>query len=302
MKRIILKHTVISSLLFLVLLLLVIALFALNWLFEEDSPTSIESIVHHINATSVLVVVAHPDDEQLITGLLIDAGADQNIRTAVITATKGEAGTPLPQISRYEDLGHVRKAEALKNTWALGVEYHQVYDFPDGGLKETPLSEIAAAVSAQMLQHKPDIVVTFWPESGFSDHDDHKRMGLAAETTIAELRENPIDGYNGPTYIAYILAPTRAMSRIAGEAGIRVVANQPLANYSQDGAGWAKLRGWEIHASQRNYVQHAYGLPAWLVHGLYDKEFYYLIETQNIPLRQAIMQYKPPTTRLLGQY
>lgn len=264
---------------------LMAALLILNWMFEEDSPEYVDSISHHVGAQSVLAVLAHPDDEQLITGLLIRAAEDSATRTAVLTMTKGEAGTPLPQISRLEDLGWVRKAEALKNTWALGVERHEVLDFPDGGLAEAPTGDLMAAVTTSILAHRPDLIVTFWPASGFSNHKDHKRVGTVVEQVIAQLREAPVDGYAGPTHIAYPLAPTHMMSRFAGNMGKTVIANQPLANYSQHGEGWAKLRGWKIHASQANYVWDAYGLPACLVHTLYDKEFFYLLENdaQNNP-------------------
>jgi LmbE family N-acetylglucosaminyl deacetylase len=272
----------IAALIGAIVALAVIALSVFNWMFEEEGVEQVYSISQHTKARSVLAVFAHPDDEQLVTGLLIRAAEDENTRTAAITATMGEAGTPLPQISRLQDLGWIRKAEALKNTWALGVEHHQVLDFPDGGVDQVPLTALVAAVTAQMLEYRPDLVVTFWPESGYSDHADHKRMGLAAEIAILQLRQSPQQGYAGPVYIAYILAPTRMMSRFAGEMGQRVVDNQPAANYAQDGEAWAKIRGWEIHASQRDYVQHAYGLPAWLVHRLYDKEHYYLIESSAI--------------------
>ncbi len=279
------RHKIISGLTGTLLIALLGVLTALNWMFEEPGVRKVGSLAHHVEAKSVLAVFAHPDDEQLVTGLLIRAARDEAIRTAALTATKGEAGTPMPQISRLEDLGQVRKAEALKNTWALGVDYHDVLDFPDSGLKDIPLETLADAVRQRMLRHKPDLVVTFWPESGFSDHADHKKMGLAAETVIRDLRASPVDGYAGPSHIAYALAPTRMMGRFAGETGKRVVANQPPANIAMPGEAWAKLRGWKIHASQRNYVQHAYGLPDWFVHRLYDKEFYYLIEVKDIPER-----------------
>lgn len=279
------RHKILSGIAGAILIALLGALTALNWMFEEPGVLKVGSIAQHVEAKSVLAVFAHPDDEQLVTGLLIRAAGDDAISTAALTATKGEAGTPMPQISRLEDLGQVRKAEALKNTWALGVDFHDVLDFPDGGLANTPLDELTAAVRERMLRHKPDLVVTFWPESGFSDHADHKKMGLAAETVIRDLRAHPVDGYTGPSHIAYALAPTRMMERFAGETGKRVVANQPPANIAMPGEAWAKLRGWKIHASQRNYVQHAYGFPAWLVHRLYDKEFYYLIEAGEIAER-----------------
>lgn len=192
-----------------VMFIVLIPLFALNWMFEEFDAEDVPSIAHHFGAKSVLGVFAHPDDEQLVTGFLIHSSQDDGIKSAVVTATKGEAGTPLPQISRYEDLGAVRKAEALKNTWALGVDHHDVLDFPDSGVESVPLKELTEAVALRFLTHKPDLVVTFWPESGFSDHPDHKRMGLIAERVTLDLRANPIDGYAGPSHIAYILAPTK---------------------------------------------------------------------------------------------
>lgn len=285
MKAFILRHKISTGLLGALLLFVSFALAYLNWMFEENGVTKVDSVAHHVGAKRVFAAFAHPDDEQLVTGVLYRASADAAILTAAVTATKGEAGTPLPQISRLSDLGAIRKAEALKNTWALGVDHHEVLDFPDGGLQSIPLTKLTSAIRERMLRYKPGLVVTFWPESGFSGHADHKKVGLATETLIRDLLATPVDGYAGPSHIAYMLAPTRMMSRFAGDVGRSVVANQPLANIAQDGEAWAKIRGWEIHASQADYVQHAYGLPPWLIHRLFDKEYYYLIETKDIPAR-----------------
>lgn len=282
------NHKIISGLSGLIITIVLVALAGLNWMFEEAGVRKVPSLATHVEANSVLGVFAHPDDEQLATGFLIRSGKDPAVRTAALTATRGEAGTQRPQVGRQDDLGHIRKAEALKNTWALGVETHDVLDYPDSGLKDVPLETLAGEVRARLLAHRPGLVVTFWPESGFSNHSDHKKMGLASETAIRALRAEPADGYAGPTHIAYMLAPTRMMSRFAGENGKTVVANQPLANIAMPGEAWAKLRGWKIHASQRDYVQAAYGFPAWLVHRLYDKEFYYLIDADDIPSRDEM--------------
>lgn len=278
-------HKIVTGIGVLLLVVVVSFLAFFNSLFEEREAHHVNSIAQLTGAKSVLGVFAHPDDEQLFTGLLIRAADDPEIQTAAVTATKGEAGTPLPQVSRYSDLGAVRKAEALKNTWALGVDHHDVLDFPDGGVADTPIDELKMAVREQMLRHRPDLIATFWPESGFSDHADHKRMGLVAELVTLELQVNPVEGYAGPSHFAYALAPRRMMTRFGGETGSKVIANQPPPNYSQSGEAWAKLRGWKIHASQRNYVQHAYGFPDWFVHRLYDKEHYYVIEANDIPER-----------------
>lgn len=279
------RHKIAATLAGSLSVLLLIALAGFNWLFEETGVPKVKSIAHNVGAASVLGVFAHPDDEQLVTGVLIRAANDASIRTTALTATRGEKGTQRPQVARNEDLGYVRMAEALKNTWALGVDTHDVLDFPDGGLKDIPIDTLVNVVRERMVRHRADLIVTFWPESGFTGHADHMRMGLVAEKAILSLQSNPVDGYAGPGHIAYTLAPTRMMGRLGGDRGKMVVANQPIANVYQPGESWAKLRGWKIHASQRYFVKAAYGFPDWFIHRLYDKEFYYLVDTGNLPER-----------------
>jgi LmbE family N-acetylglucosaminyl deacetylase len=249
-------------------------LFWMDNLFEEPEATFVSSIAGEVGATSVLAIFAHPDDEQLITGLLIRAAEHDKAVTRMITATKGEAGTPLPKISRTEELGIIRHAELLKNGYALGVKEQLVWDYPDSGLANADFDVYVERLVQQMIRWKPDLVVTFWPESGFSDHSDHKTAGKAAQEAVKRLQEKHPE--IAPKAIAYILAPRPMMDTFGGDMGKRIVANQPLPTHAMPGESWAKIRGWNIHASQRDYVKKAYGFPAWFVHRLYDKEHYYL--------------------------
>jgi len=279
------QHKIISGFIGAAVLLFLVTLGFLNWMFEESNVREVKSIAHQVEASSVMGVFARPDDETNVTGLLVRAAKDEAIETSALTATRGEAGTQVPQVARQKDLAWVRKAEALKNTWALGVDHHEVLNFPDGGLEDVPIDILASAVRDRMVKHKAELIVTFWPESGLSGHPDHRRMGLAAEEAIKQLKVNPVEGYAGPQHIAYVLAPTRMMGRFVGELGRFIVANQPPANYAQSGETKAKLRGWKIHASQRDYVKATYGMPDWFLYRLYDKEFYYLLDTGSIPER-----------------
>jgi LmbE family N-acetylglucosaminyl deacetylase len=224
----------------------------------------------------VLAIFAHPDDEQLVTGLLIRAREDDGATTRIVTFTRGEAGTPMPQISRREDLGTVRHAELLKNGYALGVSEQVVWEYPDGGLNDAYFEDYVAAVTAQIERMRPDLIVTFWPESGYTDHSDHKMVGRVATEAVDRLRtSNPAIA---PRAIAYVLAPRRMMERFGGATGVRIAANQPEPTHAMPGEGWAKIRGWRIHASQANFVRQVYGFPAWFLHRVHDKEHYLLVQ------------------------
>lgn len=270
---------IIFSVLAIMLILLIGGLFWVDRQFEEPSAKHVSSVAAEVSAKSVLAVLAHPDDEQLITGLLIRAAEGEQAVTRMVTMTKGEAGTPLPQISRMEDLGVVRKAETLKNSYLLGVADHRVWDYPDGGLAKAGFDDYVARLKNLMTEWHVDLVVTFWPESGFSNHPDHMAAGRAATQAAQELHAEK--AAKAPSAIAYILAPRAMMGRFGGEMGQDVVRNQPAPTHSMPGESWAKIRGWRVHQSQRDYVQHAYGMPPGLLHRLYDKEHYHVVSVES---------------------
>src|SRR5690606_11875500 len=130
-------------------------------------------------------------------------------------------GHQVPVVARQSDLGIVRKAEALKNGFALGIDEQEVWDYPDGGVPEVPVDEIIARIDAKIVQYKPDIVVTFWPASGATGHEDHMRMGLAAEAAVKQVRANlaGASGYQGPRWIAYVITPPNGLRTFGGETG-----------------------------------------------------------------------------------
>lgn len=251
-----------------------------NRLFEAPEARRVASLAAEVQADRVMTVFAHPDDEQLANGLITSAKAG-GAYVAQITATRGEAGTQVPVVARQRDLGIIRHAEVLKNGFALGIDEQEVWDYPDGGLPEVPMEELVARVAEAMARYRPDLVVTFWPASGATGHKDHMRIGLAAEQAILRLQAGEGD-YRGPSHIAYALTPARAMARFGGERGRFVAENQPPASHALPGNTASKLTGWEIHASQGDYVRAAYGVPARLLYLVWDKEFYALSEAADI--------------------
>jgi len=248
--------------------------------FSAPSAKGVASVVGEVGAKRVLGVFAHPDDEQLVTGFFSYAKEKDGAFTALVTGTKGEAGHQVPTVARQQDLGIVRKAEALKNGFALGIDDQEVWDYADGGVPEAPLDEIVGRVSAKIAAVQPELVVTFWPASGATGHKDHMRMGLAAETAVKQVRASlaGASGYKGPRWIAYVITPPNGLRTFGGETGKFVADNQPDATHAMPGNIPAKMRGWKIHASQENYVQAAYGFPDWLLYLLWDQEFYRVVD------------------------
>jgi LmbE family N-acetylglucosaminyl deacetylase len=245
----------------------------LRRLFGEPAARPVPSLTAALGAKRVLGVFAHPDDEQLVTGLLL-AAHREGAYTALVTATRGEAGTQAPVVARQRDLGAVREAELLKSGFALGVTEQEVWRYPDGGVPQVPLEELVTRIEEALYRHRPDLVVTFWPASGATGHPDHMRMGLAAEQAVERARA----AGTGPRWLVYTLTPRRAFARFGGEHGRRVAAETPDPTHRMPGDARAKLRGWRIHASQRDFVRNEFGIPAGVLHRLWHEELYRVVE------------------------
>ncbi len=245
----------------------------LSWLFSEPGARRVDSLAGALGAKRVLGVFAHPDDEQLVAGLLVRAKRDGAF-TALVTATRGEAGEQAPPVARQRDLGAVRAAELLKNGFALGIDEQEVWTYPDGGVPTVPIEELTARIAEALARYQPDLVVSFWPASGATGHPDHMRVGLAAEAAIERARA----AGGGPRWLAYTLTPRRGLARIGGALGRHVASHSPDPTHRMPGESAAKRRGWEIHASQRDFVRKTYGVPARLLYLLWDEEFYRVVE------------------------
>ncbi|GAA1510122.1 LmbE family N-acetylglucosaminyl deacetylase [Agromyces terreus] len=252
-------------------------------LFHEPTAKGVDSIVGELGGTRVLGVFAHPDDEQTVNGLFFRAKEVDGAYTAMITATEGEAGHQTPVVARQEDLGDIRRAEALKNSFNLGVDRHVVWDYPDGGVPDVDEDELVDRVVAEMKRVRPDVVVGFWPASGATGHADHMRMGEVTEKAVAQL-EAEGGSYAGPEYLVYTISPTKALSMFGGEVGTFVVANQPDPEYAMPAETGKKHEGWTIHASQANFMPESYVLPTWLIYLLWDHEFYHVRDLTAEPL------------------
>jgi LmbE family N-acetylglucosaminyl deacetylase len=146
----------------------------------------------------ILLIVAHPDDEALVTGYLARAIYDEHKRVAVLYGTCGGAGGNAVTYEQAASLCAVRRIEARRALASLGIM--NVWFL--GGL-DTPTQNVleslehwnhgAALERAVRLVRltRPEVILTWLPD--FVDgenHGDHQAAAVIA-TEAFDLAGNP---------------------------------------------------------------------------------------------------------------
>lgn len=147
--------------------------------------------------TSVLVVVAHPDDESFGLGAVVTAFVDAGATVSVLCLTHGEAST----LHGVEgDLAALREAELRAAAEALGAADVQLLDLPDGGLASLPPEDLLPPVLAAVSRTAADGLLVF-DSSGVTGHPDHAAATRAA-VAAAERVGLPVLGWTLPLWVA----------------------------------------------------------------------------------------------------
>jgi LmbE family N-acetylglucosaminyl deacetylase len=134
---------------------------------------------------TILVVIAHPDDESLACGGTIARAADAGARVVLLCASRGERGSiSNPALVPDGDLGQVRACELRDAAAVLGVAEVVILDHPDGSLRWAHVPEFHAEIVMTIVRCRPDAIITF-DEDGLYWHLDH--IGVHERTYTAVL-------------------------------------------------------------------------------------------------------------------
>jgi len=163
-----------------------------------------------IRRTSLLVVLAHPDDEIFHGGVLAHL-SERGVRVTLVCATDGEAGKPHPSVGPIADLG-ARRVEELRLSCArLGIEPPVLLRFHDSARKErqrhddphalanVDMLDVEAAIGGIIRDVKPQVIVTFEPH-GWYYHPDH--LAIQRATTAAFFSSGAM-GNDAPERLFY---------------------------------------------------------------------------------------------------
>jgi LmbE family N-acetylglucosaminyl deacetylase len=150
--------------------------------------------------STVLAVVAHPDDESFGLGAILDAFHRAGTRTGVLCLTRGEAST-LHGVAG--DLAAVRGREFAAAARMLGVTDTVLRDFPDGALDQVCRRRLMGEVIHAARAVRADGLLVFDP-SGVTGHPDHAAATAAGLLAAAGLAL-PVLGWTLPAAAAEAL-------------------------------------------------------------------------------------------------
>jgi LmbE family N-acetylglucosaminyl deacetylase len=151
--------------------------------------SAVSGVADDSPANSVLVVLAHPDDE-LVFAPALAALARQGAQVRMLYATNGDAGPGVSDLPKGALLGEVRKAEAQCAGAALGVAAMLQFDRGDGRLGvDVHYPQSAARAFAEDIAPylaENDLILTWGPDGGYG-HGDHRVVSALVTQMVQAL-------------------------------------------------------------------------------------------------------------------
>ena len=135
-------------------------------------------------ASSVLAVCAHPDDESFGLGAALAAIAGHGTPTAVLCLTHGAASA---LGTSRGDLHQIRATELAAAARELGIGNVELLDYPDGALAQQPAELLSEHVRQSAARANASLLLVF-DEGGITGHPDHQQATRAASLFARRAR------------------------------------------------------------------------------------------------------------------
>jgi N-acetylglucosamine malate deacetylase 2 len=222
--------------------------------------------------TSVLAVIAHPDEASCGLGAILDAFVFAGVKVKVLCLTHGQAWTLQ---GAPGDLAALRGAELASAADVLGPTRADLLDLPDGDLSKVGQARLVAEVVAAADSCFPDGLLVFdtQAEAGRLDHVTASSAGLQAAETLGlpvlgwALSETVMD------QLRHEFGPG-STDRRDEEIDLRVNVDRArvrVASYSLQGQalpGSARWRRLELLAGSERRFTRGDGEVVWMQHSI----------------------------------
>ena len=140
---------------------------------------------------TLLVILAHPDDESFGSGGTLSKYAHENVAVHYVCGTRGESGTvDADKLNGFQNVAELRTSELMCASKELGLAGVHFLGYRDSGmvgsddnqlnesLHAAPLDDVAQRIIGFIDQLKPDVIVTHDQYGGYG-HPDHIKLHLA---------------------------------------------------------------------------------------------------------------------------
>jgi LmbE family N-acetylglucosaminyl deacetylase len=190
---------------------------------EDRGAAALEQSLKRLSTTaSLMVIVAHPDDED--GALLTYLSRGLGVRTSLLTLTRGEGGQNAMSADSYDALGLIRTNELLKAGEYYGVKQYWGTEI-DFGFSKTQEEAFAKWGHDRVLydavlavrRERPQIIASTFVGGITDGHGHHQVSGEIAQEVFKAAAD--------PTVFPEQLKPV-------SEGGLGLTVWQPLADYS----------------------------------------------------------------------
>ena len=158
--------------------------------------------INHMKRRSILVVMAHPDDETFGMGGTLAYYTSIGVDVHLICATKGEEGD-IPTELKTKDISiaEIRVAELTCAAEILGLKSVHFLGFRDSGMSGSESNKDPRALVSQSIENvaelitsiiqdlEPQVIITFDPIGGYK-HPDHIMIHKATSKSFFDIIEN----------------------------------------------------------------------------------------------------------------
>ncbi len=128
----------------------------------------------------LLCITAHPDDEAGGFGGTLALYAERGVEISLICLTAGTAARNRGGAKTDAELAEMRTRELGDSCRLLGVKHWEILGYQDAHLAEADLPEVIGQLVKRIRQIRPQVVVTYGPDGGFTGHPDHAMAGVFA--------------------------------------------------------------------------------------------------------------------------
>jgi N-acetylglucosamine malate deacetylase 2 len=207
----------------------------------------------------LMVVMPHPDDECFGCASTIARYSAEGATVSLVTMTRGGAGLWNGRApGDLRALTDIRALELRDAATELGVDFLEIFDYPDGALDrveevEAVRTRFLGDVVRVIRGHQPQVVVTFGPEGAYG-HPDHKvvsRMTVQACALSGDATAYELEGVAlgiapwSPSKLYFQTATTMAVESLKLPPQPPITTRVNIQGFEE-----AKLRAFAHHRTQ----------------------------------------------------